>query len=74
MRLNYLLWVWKFVPVRVEKMLDIGTGATLVYPLLAYSMLKWKSLAIDTNKDSVRQARKLVEMNKLEDWIRVIEV
>lgn len=73
-RLNYLLWIDKFVPTKIAHVLDIGTGATAIYPLLGWAAFKWTSLAIETNEDSVRSSQKLVKLNGLEDQITVIKV
>ena len=45
-RVNYLLWVWlQMQEEEDEKMgrvLDVGTGATLIYPLLGWALFKWR--------------------------------
>lgn len=73
-RLNYLLWVYQFVPCEIKSIIDIGTGASLIYPLLGWSVFKWKSLAIDSNEESIEHAKQLVSKNGLENVIRVIKV
>jgi 23S rRNA (adenine1618-N6)-methyltransferase len=49
--------------------LDVGTGATLIYPLLGWKLFGWKFLAIDVNPQSCLAAQALVEANKLEEAI-----
>lgn len=50
-RVNYLLWVSLQLPHdgRQPRVLDVGTGATLIYPLLGWRLFGWKFLAIDVN-------------------------
>ncbi|PSG88685.1 23S rRNA (adenine(1618)-N(6))-methyltransferase RlmF [Aurantibacter aestuarii] len=45
--------------------LDIGTGATLIYPLLGQKAFGWNFIATDTDKDSLKNATKIIEKNKL---------
>jgi len=50
-RLNYLLWVHlKLSHVTISKVLDIGTGATLIYPLLGHAVFKWKFIATELDR------------------------
>lgn len=56
-RVNYLLWVWLQIQEgkdgeKAGRVLDVGTGATLIYPLLGWALFKWKFLAIDVNPNS----------------------
>ncbi|GEN70121.1 23S rRNA (adenine(1618)-N(6))-methyltransferase RlmF [Chryseobacterium lathyri] len=43
--------------------LDIGTGANLVYPLLAHRSYGWKMMGTDINKDSLENARRILDQN-----------
>jgi 23S rRNA (adenine1618-N6)-methyltransferase len=43
--------------------LDIGTGANLVYPLLAHRSNGWKMMGTDINKDSLENARRILDQN-----------
>ncbi|SFN28925.1 23S rRNA m(6)A-1618 methyltransferase [Chryseobacterium oleae] len=43
--------------------LDIGTGANLVYPLLAHRSYGWKMLGTDINKDSLDNAQQILDHN-----------
>ncbi|KFC22423.1 23S rRNA (adenine(1618)-N(6))-methyltransferase RlmF [Chryseobacterium sp. FH1] len=45
------------------KGLDIGTGANLVYPLIANSFYGWEMLGTDINKDSLENAQKILDNN-----------
>jgi 23S rRNA (adenine1618-N6)-methyltransferase len=43
--------------------LDIGTGANLVYPLIAHQSYGWKMLGTDINKDSLENAQQILDHN-----------
>ncbi|ANF49348.1 23S rRNA (adenine(1618)-N(6))-methyltransferase [Chryseobacterium glaciei] len=43
--------------------LDIGTGANLVYPLIAHRSYGWKMLGTDINKDSLENAQQILDHN-----------
>jgi len=43
--------------------LDIGTGANLVYPLLAHRSYGWKMLGTDINLDSLENAQRILDQN-----------
>ncbi|MFC0343687.1 23S rRNA (adenine(1618)-N(6))-methyltransferase RlmF [Epilithonimonas hispanica] len=45
------------------KGLDIGTGANLVYPLIANYSYGWEMLGTDINQDSLDNAQKILERN-----------
>lgn len=43
--------------------LDIGTGANLVYPLLAHRSYGWKILGTDISQDSLENAQQILDHN-----------
>jgi len=43
--------------------LDIGTGANLVYQLIAHKSYGWKMLGTDINKDSLENAQQILDHN-----------
>ncbi|MFC7347405.1 23S rRNA (adenine(1618)-N(6))-methyltransferase RlmF [Chryseobacterium zhengzhouense] len=47
----------------VIKGLDIGTGANLVYPLIANKSYGWKMVGTDINKDSFQNAQQILNQN-----------
>jgi len=49
--------------------LDIGTGATCIYPLLGNSVYDWHFVASDIDKNSLEVATKIIKKNELEDEI-----
>ncbi|KAI6035112.1 S-adenosyl-L-methionine dependent methyltransferase [Pisolithus orientalis] len=62
-RLNYVLWIQDIIretapDVAVVRGIDIGTGASTVYPLLACRLEPtWQFVATDVDKDSLTSAR-----------------
>lgn len=44
--------------------LDIGTGANLVYPLLAHRSYGWKMLGTDINLGSLENAQRILDQNQ----------
>lgn len=51
--------------------LDIGTGASCIYPLLGNAEYNWKFVATDTNKKSIALAEKIIIKNKLKKNIQL---
>lgn len=46
-------------------LLDIGTGASLIYPILAHKIYGWKATASDIDNNSLKQAKNLATFNQL---------
>ncbi|WP_029148158.1 23S rRNA (adenine(1618)-N(6))-methyltransferase RlmF [Methylophilus sp. 5] len=55
-------------PVR---MLDIGTGANLVYPLIAAHAYGWQCVGVDIDLKALRNAQQMIEANGLQQQISV---
>ena len=53
--------------------IDVGTGASCIYPLLGHSLYSWKFLATDIDPESVESARVIVATNHLEDSIQILQ-
>jgi 23S rRNA (adenine1618-N6)-methyltransferase len=51
--------------------LDIGTGATCIYPLLGQQVYGWNFVATDIDKTSMQQAQKNIDNNGLSDKIQL---
>lgn len=45
------------------RVLDIGTGASIVYPILCKSIYQWKSIATDISKRSLETAKTILDNN-----------
>ncbi|AZV78503.1 23S rRNA (adenine(1618)-N(6))-methyltransferase RlmF [Parasedimentitalea marina] len=52
------------------KALDIGTGASLVYPLTGQSEYGWHFTGVDIDTGAIKSAKKICEFNKLEIALR----
>ena len=51
------------------KVLDIGTGASCIYPLLGHAEYQWTFVATDIDKSSLKQAQNIIDKNQLSDMI-----
>jgi 23S rRNA (adenine1618-N6)-methyltransferase len=51
------------------RLLDIGTGANLVYPLIAAHAYHWECLGVDIDAKALRNAQQIVEANGLQQQI-----
>ncbi|WP_456389093.1 23S rRNA (adenine(1618)-N(6))-methyltransferase RlmF [Profundibacter sp.] len=52
------------------KALDIGTGASLVYPLVGQSEYGWSFTGVDIDAGALKSARKICEFNELKITLR----
>ncbi|QAA83284.1 23S rRNA (adenine(1618)-N(6))-methyltransferase RlmF [Aequorivita sp. H23M31] len=62
-RLDYLLHIADLIPKTDIHLLDIGTGANLIYPVLATRHFNWKCIASEVNLDSLNNAQKIIDKN-----------
>lgn len=51
--------------------LDLGTGATCIYPLLGNTIYQWKFVGTDIEENSLKTAQHILVKNKLEDQIEL---
>lgn len=51
------------------KILDIGTGATCIYPILGNAEYDWRFVGIDIDQKSLDCAQKIIDKNNLSDSI-----
>lgn len=63
-RLDYLLHVADLVSEKDIHLLDIGTGANLIYPILASTHFNWKCTASEVNTDSLSNAQEIIDKNE----------
>ncbi|PWH82723.1 23S rRNA (adenine(1618)-N(6))-methyltransferase RlmF [Algibacter marinivivus] len=49
--------------------LDIGTGASCIYPILGQAEYNWNFVATDIDEDSLKYAQKIIDKNGLNDLI-----
>lgn len=63
-RLDYLLHVADLIGKKEDiHLLDIGTGANVIYPILATCHLNWKCTASEVNIDSLSNAQEIIKKN-----------
>ncbi len=55
-----------------KRILDIGTGANAVYPLLGNKIYGWDFLATEVDSKAYKAARQIVEANGLQKRIQVV--
>ncbi|KAF4966553.1 hypothetical protein FSARC_5795 [Fusarium sarcochroum] len=79
-RHNYLLWLKGLLDsTSYEKQgrklvgLDIGTGASCIYPLMGCTERNWDFIATDIDSKSLEYTRKNVSLNDLDHRINVVE-
>ncbi|ODH25923.1 hypothetical protein ACO22_04956 [Paracoccidioides brasiliensis] len=85
-RLNYILWLQDLIDFTTENYsdvydqervvygLDIGTGASCIYPLLGCALRpRWRFAATDIDSKNLKYARDNVKKNELDSRIHVIE-
>lgn len=53
------------------KVLDIGTGATCIYPILGNAVYKWKFIGTDIDSHSLKIAQEIIDKNKLSGSIEL---
>ena len=74
LRLNYIHWLEDIINVQYNQQvfgIDIGTGASCIYPLLAARMNGWNFLATEVDSKCVSYAQNNVTTNGLDDKIKV---
>ncbi|XP_053279572.1 RNA N6-adenosine-methyltransferase mettl16 [Pleuronectes platessa] len=76
LRLNYIHWVEDLIDGQKQprRGIDIGTGASCIYPLLGATMNGWYFLATEVDDICFDYATKNVEQNKMSDLIKVVKV
>ena len=51
--------------------LDVGTGASCIYPILGVSEYNWRFVATDIDKTSLKSAQKIIDKNNLKNRIEL---
>ncbi|KAM8854059.1 RNA N(6)-adenosine-methyltransferase mettl16 [Synchiropus picturatus] len=76
LRLNYIHWVEDLISGQKQRRrgIDIGTGASCIYPLLGATMNGWYFLATEVDDICFDFATKNVEQNNMSDLIKVVKV
>jgi len=85
-RLNYILWIQSLLDTTTESYqdvydaerevlgLDIGTGASCIYPLIGCSQRpNWRFAGTDVDEKSLQFARQNVQANGLQNRIKLLQ-
>ncbi|KAL2133525.1 hypothetical protein VTI74DRAFT_2211 [Chaetomium olivicolor] len=79
-RHNYVLWLKDLMdttsyeqPGRKLCGLDVGTGASCIYPLLGTAQRPWCFVATDIDPKNLRYAKLNIELNELQARIQLLE-
>lgn len=68
-RAHYIYHLAELLNNNDAKVLDIGCGANLIYPLLGTAIFNWQFIATDIEESSLTNALELIEKNQLQDRI-----
>ncbi|KAH8168589.1 U6 small nuclear RNA (adenine-(43)-N(6))-methyltransferase [Sarocladium implicatum] len=79
-RHNYILWLKDLLDTTVGNVdvtrkavgLDIGTGASCIYPLLGCLQRPWSFIATDIDNESLGFAKRNITLNNLEHRIQLV--
>lgn len=52
-------------PYPKRKILDIGTGANVIYPLLGFKEYGWKFIGVDIDFNSIKNAQQILDSNSI---------
>ncbi|CAO1303350.1 unnamed protein product [Diamesa hyperborea] len=77
LRLNYILWIEdlvNFAGLQTNVVgIDIGTGASCIYPLLAVrSNIDWRIFALELDVVNFNHAQQNIDMNNLQNQITLV--
>jgi 23S rRNA (adenine1618-N6)-methyltransferase len=64
-RLDYLLHVADLIQKPQLRLLDIGTGANLIYPILASCHFGWQCSASEVDLDALKNAQEIIDKNSV---------
>lgn len=71
-RADYIHYVSDLFESRTRLcVLDIGTGANLIYPIIGHFEYDWTFTAADVNKSALANAQKIITENRLENVIKL---
>lgn len=72
-RADYIHYVAEQLPKNKQrfKVLDIGTGANLIYPLIGHHEYGWSFVGSDINPEALKSAQEIIFQNHLEKAVEV---
>ena len=69
--IHHLADLLKSSKLKNSRGLDVGTGATCIYPLLGYSEYKWDFIASDIDANVLKNAQTIIDKNNLTAHIKL---
>lgn len=72
-RADYVHTVADLLLRKEARVLDVGTGANVIYPLIGHAEYGWKFVGTEIHPRAVANARRIVSENKLSDAIKIQE-
>lgn len=72
-RVDYIHYLADLISLNNKEVtiLDIGTGATCIYPLLGNSVYNWSFIGTDIDPNSIENAQKIIDKNNLNNYIEL---
>ena len=64
-RLDYLLHIADLMPKKDIRLLDIGTGANLIYPILGTCHFNWQCTGSEVDFNSLENAQRIINQNNV---------
>ena len=77
-RVNYLCWIHEILHLHPDFQdcdtsktigIDIGTGASAIYPFLGHSLYNWSFIATDIDPVSIASSQSIINQNHLNEFI-----
>ena len=64
-RAEYIHQIAEFIKPKTENIrcLDIGTGASLIYPIIGVKEYKWEFVGVDIDEQAIASAQKIIDNN-----------
>jgi 23S rRNA (adenine1618-N6)-methyltransferase len=69
--IHHLADLLKSSKLKNSRALEVGTGATCIYPLLGYSEYKWDFIASDIDTNVLKNAQTIIDKNNLTAHIKL---
>lgn len=63
-RADYIHHLKEISPEKAHKILDVGTGANCIYPIIGVSEYDWDFVGSDINREAISIAQRIVSENK----------
>lgn len=70
-RVDYIHYLSDLIGTQKATVLDIGTGASLIYPLLGNAVYHWNFVGTDVSRESLVSAQKIIDKNNLNQQIEL---